>query len=205
MKSSKPPALATWLVEHVIPGDHNEALAGDLMEQFRQGRSVAWYWRQVVGAILVGWSMGFRILYTAAGVTAVWTLALSQFYGRFWVFAQVQAPVIWAMRHGWTLTRAFLIGSFVLYNALPLALTVGMYLGLMRMFTPRRLLRGLSAGLLTMALLQYMQSPKWLWHHEEMVVGHIVASLPVFFGLVVSMWAVRPNSAERRNVKSALA
>lgn len=54
MKSSQPPALATWLIEHLIPGSRNEALAGDLLEQFGQGRSALWYWRQVLVAILVG-------------------------------------------------------------------------------------------------------------------------------------------------------
>ena len=32
----------------------NEVLAGDLVEEYRQGRTVAWYWRQVLVAILVG-------------------------------------------------------------------------------------------------------------------------------------------------------
>jgi hypothetical protein len=44
-RSSRPPALAAWLVEHAIPGGKNEALAGDLLEGFGEGRSKAWYWR----------------------------------------------------------------------------------------------------------------------------------------------------------------
>jgi hypothetical protein len=40
-----------WLLEHfcIVPG--KDSLAGDLLEQFQQGRPTAWYWRQVMAAI----------------------------------------------------------------------------------------------------------------------------------------------------------
>jgi hypothetical protein len=46
------PAFATWLLEKFRPSD--EALLGDLLEDSRNGRSAAWYWRQVLGAIVTG-------------------------------------------------------------------------------------------------------------------------------------------------------
>lgn len=54
MKPSKPPALATWLLEHIRFSTTDGVIAGDLMEQFNRGRSAAWYWRQVLLAIVVG-------------------------------------------------------------------------------------------------------------------------------------------------------
>ena len=48
---SAPPA-ATWLLKKFRPGD--EALLGDLLEECPNGRSDAWYWRQVFGAIVTG-------------------------------------------------------------------------------------------------------------------------------------------------------
>ncbi len=42
---SEPPALATWLLEHIRFSNTDEALAGDLLEEFTRGRSAAWYWR----------------------------------------------------------------------------------------------------------------------------------------------------------------
>ena len=54
MKTSQPPILATRLLERLASGPHGDAILGDLIEQYRQGRSAAWYWRQVLLAILVG-------------------------------------------------------------------------------------------------------------------------------------------------------
>jgi hypothetical protein len=60
MKSDRPPVLATRLLERLVSGPHGDALAGDLVEQYRHGRSGAWFWRQVVLAILAGVGKGVR-------------------------------------------------------------------------------------------------------------------------------------------------
>jgi hypothetical protein len=39
------------LLKHFGPRLNAEALAGDLLEEFREGRTHAWYWRQVLAAI----------------------------------------------------------------------------------------------------------------------------------------------------------
>ena len=54
MKSDRPPVLATRLLDRLVSGPHGDALAGDLVEQYRHGRSGAWCWRQVLAAILAG-------------------------------------------------------------------------------------------------------------------------------------------------------
>jgi hypothetical protein len=53
-KRSDPPSLAIWLLQHARPGTDNEALTGDLIERFREGRSRGWFWKQVLIAIAVG-------------------------------------------------------------------------------------------------------------------------------------------------------
>ena len=53
MSQRRPPAIATWLIDHLGPVRHHESLTGDLIEQYRQGRSESWYWRQVVLAVLL--------------------------------------------------------------------------------------------------------------------------------------------------------
>lgn len=51
MNRSEPPRTATWLLEHLMSADNNDALAGDLLESFRAGRTAGWYWQQVFAAI----------------------------------------------------------------------------------------------------------------------------------------------------------
>ena len=52
MMVTDPPRLATWLLQRFAWGPRGESLVGDLLEQYQQKRSSAWYWRQVVTAIL---------------------------------------------------------------------------------------------------------------------------------------------------------
>jgi hypothetical protein len=57
MSHADPPPIATWLLEHWSPGRVNDALAGDLLEEFRSGRkdrTGPWYWRQVLSVIVIG-------------------------------------------------------------------------------------------------------------------------------------------------------
>jgi hypothetical protein len=49
MRSTNPPALATWLLQRF---GAKEALVGDLVEQYRKGRSAGWYWRQTMSGII---------------------------------------------------------------------------------------------------------------------------------------------------------
>ena len=50
MNAPQPPALAVWLLER-FSGDG--ALIGDLVEEWRSGRSTAWFWSQALGSIVV--------------------------------------------------------------------------------------------------------------------------------------------------------
>jgi hypothetical protein len=54
MSTLQPPRVATWLLEHFQSSPNNESLAGDLFEEYCQGRSRIWYWKEVLTAITVG-------------------------------------------------------------------------------------------------------------------------------------------------------
>jgi hypothetical protein len=51
MTPLEPPRLAVRLLHRFGPAD--EALVGDLFEEFDRRRSAAWFWRQVLGALVV--------------------------------------------------------------------------------------------------------------------------------------------------------
>jgi hypothetical protein len=61
MTPRRPPALANWLLTRSGLDHQNPPLAGDLLEEFRGGRSRAWFWRQTLVAILNGFVQNARL------------------------------------------------------------------------------------------------------------------------------------------------
>lgn len=72
MRAASPPAIATWLLDHLC-AERNEALAGDLVEEYFGGRSAGWYWRQVMAAIAIGGAQRVRTGWPAVMFAAFWT------------------------------------------------------------------------------------------------------------------------------------
>jgi hypothetical protein len=70
MTHGTPPKLATALLRCVA--DNRPALIGDLLEQFRSGRSVWWYWREVLAVLGRGVWCEVRgsIWWSGAAITA---------------------------------------------------------------------------------------------------------------------------------------
>ena len=87
MRDQQPPRVATWLAQRLMSGPRRESLLGDLIEQYRQGRSGIWYWRQVLGAILVGTvhDLAAHKMLALRTLTIGWTL--------YYLFS---FPVTWA-------------------------------------------------------------------------------------------------------------
>jgi hypothetical protein len=67
MSERVPPKIAEWLLRKWGTHYRAESLAGDLVEQYWEGRSRAWYWRQVVAAVSVAQARAIRGLAAAAG------------------------------------------------------------------------------------------------------------------------------------------
>src|SRR5215471_3208383 len=53
MTQRQPPRLAVWMLKHFGSGPDNDALLGDLAEQYAEKNSAWWYWRQTLGGIVV--------------------------------------------------------------------------------------------------------------------------------------------------------
>jgi uncharacterized protein involved in exopolysaccharide biosynthesis len=81
VRASPPPRLADWLLQRLATGRRQQSILGDLHEQYRRGRSVAWYWRQTITTILVG-PMKQRLLWVLVPtvVTAAITATLSYYF-----------------------------------------------------------------------------------------------------------------------------
>jgi hypothetical protein len=76
MRDQQPPRVTTWLAQRLVSGPRRESLVGDLIEQYRQGRSGIWYWRQVLAAILAGnmYDLAAHKMLALRALTIGWTL-----------------------------------------------------------------------------------------------------------------------------------
>src|SRR5215475_5617624 len=117
MTLSKPPALATWMLEHLALGIDGDALAGDLLEEFRHRRSIAWYWRQVLMAIFVGFLKELGRQWRAAVFALAWTVgsAIALLYHSTHLRGFLGWPIMhdlfgWAIRLDWPESIVLSIG-----------------------------------------------------------------------------------------------
>ena len=96
---SRPPVLAAWFLRRLYPKRNREAITGDLVERFREGRSDGWFWRQVLAAILVGASSELRLRWTEICLAATGT-ALIWFVPWGWIFpiAAMSTSMLWGAR-----------------------------------------------------------------------------------------------------------
>jgi hypothetical protein len=66
MSERVPPTFALWLLKYWSSSYRSESLTGDLIEQYQEGRSRAWFWGQVTMAILIAQGSFIRALPWAA-------------------------------------------------------------------------------------------------------------------------------------------
>jgi hypothetical protein len=86
MRATRPPRLSTWLLERFVGGPRRESLLGDLIEQYPRRRSAAWYWRQVVTAIVTS---------VATDISAHKLLAVRAVAVGWLAYAMLSIPVHW--------------------------------------------------------------------------------------------------------------
>ena len=100
----KPPAVATALLHRLGPQD--DPLAGDLLEDYRSGRSRLWYWRQVLGAIVLTAvrDTAASPMRTLGAVATGWTTVLLLVL----LLGDVATQTVSELLFGWTWIGAYL-------------------------------------------------------------------------------------------------
>jgi len=135
MTARRPPAIATWIWKHFGCGPNQEAVLGDLAEEYLRKGSRMWYWRQVLKAVPVSVFKEVRSHKRIAARAmligwAIWTifavmnnpLFFASFFGgnmagveiqprhpvgiwAFLVWVQVALPFLIKMLIGWIVAR----------------------------------------------------------------------------------------------------
>lgn len=133
MRRREPPSQATWMLEHLAPAGRDEALSGDLLEEFRRGRSEGWYWWQVLSACGVGWLRSLRARGSLLVFALLWSIlapawnvvcdriadsanvnALWQVVGGFWILPALAGWIVLHSAFVWAGMLIFIAahGSF---------------------------------------------------------------------------------------------
>ena len=126
MRATQPPRLATWLLDRLASGPNRESLSGDLAEQYRRGRSAAWYWRQALTALVLSAVRDMRDhrLIAVRAVVMTWMFLIPWIfftgwaYGttRFWVMDMVRGSV--HLEDFWNIYQAPLLIMWCLGSAM---------------------------------------------------------------------------------------
>jgi hypothetical protein len=109
MKPGHPPVIAAWLLDHLAFTGRNEALTGDLQEEFQQGRSNGWYRRQALSTIAMAIELGPHLL-------LVWAGLLVYLWFHFRKIYRLSLTRLW---HGLLATLPVFVGANVALTLLP--------------------------------------------------------------------------------------
>ena len=143
MKPSQPPALASWMLRHLVLGNKTEALEGDLLEEFHRRRSPGWYGRQVLGAIVASVAGELRQHWKLLSLEAVLISAWTYYSLLLLQFIREQSGALAFEPHGRFFYWVLLHCSGILSLVLPLAI----YLAVKRFNNFLPALCGLCAGI----------------------------------------------------------
>jgi len=191
MKLRQPPALGTWLLEYLTPGKNNQALAGDLLEDFTRRGSIVWYWRQVFVAILAGYYKELRRRW----IGIVFAIGCSSAIPWEEVFLNVRfrSLLLVGLKLAWPVSLFYEVGVVTLLDAVALSAALSIYLGATKSLDPFRFLKGLFVAVLVVSLGNIGLAFLWVAQPPSLFF-HVAWRLPLFFGLVLSMWVARPRA-----------
>jgi hypothetical protein len=218
MTPKHPPRVATWMLKHFGSGPNNDAVLGDLAEQYRQKDSAMWYWRQAMKAIpvsffkeirghkriaaralLTGW--GMWILY----VTSIFPHITPFFFGgSFGVYIEPRDPIgtAWTLLSAPVGVQASLARPFSFVFAVALPLIVWAMCG----WLVARFHRAQQTGVVllfagSVLLMDLLLSGRFILHVRPpaawlyVFVGHLAANVAAsVLGILLGGGLLRDNS-----------
>lgn len=186
MKHENPPAIARWILEYLVPGKKNDALTGDLLEEFRRGRSSVWYWRQVLAAFVVGCMGAVRANWLAFVFAFLWAIPASALWIEMirWesgTFLARRWDLPWPYSMMCELGLTF--GSQVLYVWAGVIVGFSVFSAAKKNFSVRRLVRGVWISLAAY-LAAFVSFFVWrLLFPMPFDIRHVTPA-----GLIISLW-----------------
>jgi len=219
LRPAQPPRIATWIFEHITPGSSNEALAGDLLEEFRRGRSTGWYWRQVLAAIAIACfreTLNRRAMLLFAALWSMLAPAWLLFIFRMEIQSNIVGP-IWRMDWPWSTLCIFclLVAENLIFVWTGILVYAIPHMAMSRTFSARQLRRGfllslpvfvaVSAAMLALAMLLpsafHAMNPRTLTplgQITDLGMWAVAARIPFLLALICALWGVASRSKNGR-------
>jgi hypothetical protein len=219
MPRREPPPIAVWMLGHMTTGDHDEALAGDLLEVFQNGQSNSWYWRQALAACGVSWIESLRARASFLVYALLWSMAAPawnslcirveehQIVGRIYsVSSQIRGPFAALVALiGWTLIHGiFLWSSLLIFGVIQKSIRGSLYPNKFKrafllaplIFVPAYGAMFLLVSLYWFGSFAHSQLPSsTLGQVVDLRALADVIRLPYLLALVAAMWTAIPRSS----------
>jgi len=176
-----------------MPGVKNEALAGDLLEDFRRRGSVAWYWRQVFIAILVGCSRELRTRWVVIVFAVIYSSAIPR--EQIWLNLEFKSLLHLGLKLPWPVSLIYQIAFHTLLDAVALLAALSVYLGATRSLNRLRFSKAFLLAPLVLSFGNTVLPLLWVTHVSPLLFYYVVWPLPLFFGLVLAVWVASPSTA----------
>lgn len=218
MRQINPPLLPAWLLEHVTPGGVNDALAGDLLEEFRLGRSRLWFWRQVFAALAIGLLKNLRGHSPLMAYAVLWSMLApewSTLIDKIENDANLYGPIY---RIDWPWSTICDIGIWMMLNFAFLWVGNLLYLipqmWIARSFSVRRIRRSFLLSMATfnavyvcwsLLMIHFESSGRAIDRHTISPLGEIVdfrmwwmgVRIPCLLTMLCSLWRAAHRSGNR--------
>lgn len=203
--SLDPPKLATWLLEQFSPVLKNAALAGDLIEAFKQGRSSAWYWRQVFWAILIGllnlfgqrWGRLVYAVVCSGLISATWWFSMFPMTGHSSALPTLSTLFAKGFRIPWPWSLVYQITFLTAFQAVFVASALGAYLAFAKILKAQNFLRALMVVVIVLAssnvVLLVVLTMSGIYPTQLVAL----ISTPTIIALLIGMWRANPGSTAR--------
>ncbi len=185
--------LAIWLLRHLGEKNNQEAIVGDLVEKFGQGRSARWLWREVLIAIGIGISKALLARWPEVCFALTGTALIDLFFSPLKIVRKPLIERMWAWGIGlrWPLSTIYDFGFTAFMGALMVLLLLIFFLFVKRALRWANILRTL---LISFMLLATGQLALFLWERRlPHALMYILGPLPLFFALLASAWASSPR------------
>ena len=204
-RSLDPPKLATWLLERFSPVLKNAPLAGDLIEAFKQGRSSAWYWRQVFWAILIGLlnllgqRCGRLVYAVVCGglISATWWFSIFPMTAHSSALPALSALFAKGFRILWPWSLVYQIAFLTAFQAVFVASALGAYLAFAKILKAQNFLRALMVVVIVLAssnvVLLVVLTMSGIYPTQLVAL----ISTPTIIALLIGMWRANPGSTAR--------